>query len=87
MGTKLQYAFNLLEPSPSSTKFLSVHCVNELDYSQTRELNLSFQIPELDNRYSLVYRKMPEKYNLGFIRKTIQMHEDTFKHQVINLDL
>ncbi|KAF2309569.1 hypothetical protein P3X46_024118 [Hevea brasiliensis] len=84
MGTKLEYAFNLLAPSPNSTSF-NVHCVDELDYLQTRELNISFLITGLDKHHSLAYDKMPEKQNLDFIRKTMQMHEETFKHQVREL--
>lgn len=81
MGTKLECAFNLLPPSPKSKSF-SVHCVDELDYLQTKALNISFQITGLDKHHISVKDRMSEKNNIDFIRKTMQMHEDTFKQQV-----
>ncbi|KAJ9162809.1 hypothetical protein P3X46_022553 [Hevea brasiliensis] len=84
MGTKLEHAFNLPASSPNSNSS-SVHCVDELDYLQTRGLNISFQIIGLDKNRSSVNDRMPQKHNVDFIKKTMQMHEVTFKQQVREL--
>ncbi|XP_002532804.2 uncharacterized protein LOC8278027 [Ricinus communis] len=86
MGTKLDYAINLLAPSPNSTSF-SVHCVDDLeDYLQTKGLSNNFQSTgRVNEHHSSMNDRMPEKNNTDFIRKTMQIHEDIFKHQVREL--
>ncbi|XP_065850989.1 uncharacterized protein [Euphorbia lathyris] len=77
MGTKIEYAINLLASEQKSSNF-SVHSKDESDYySQSQGLNHSFQITGL--------HKMPEKPNIDFIRNTMQIHEDIFKQQVREL--
>ncbi|KAJ4830501.1 hypothetical protein Tsubulata_012823 [Turnera subulata] len=85
MGTKLDYAINLLATSQNSSS-ISVQYLDEQPYLQARELNRNHQITRSGKISSLMDRTMmPDKNNPDFIRKTMQMHEDIFKHQVREL--
>lgn len=78
MGTELEYAITLLTTSPSSS---SISVRDHLDYLQTKGLNKNLQITGLD-KFCCSMDRMPDKHNIDFIKKTMQMHEDIFKHQV-----
>ncbi|KAK5829653.1 Glycine dehydrogenase [decarboxylating] [Gossypium arboreum] len=71
MGTKLEYAINTLPSSRNANSCCAstLHFVD--DYFRTRELKKDFETPESQNMES--------------IREIMQIHEDTFKHQVREL--
>ncbi|KAA3490163.1 Glycine dehydrogenase [Gossypium australe] len=71
MGTKLECAINTLPSSRNANSCCAstLHFVD--DYFRTRELKKDFETPESQNMES--------------IRETMQIHEDTFKHQVREL--
>ncbi|WCJ42229.1 hypothetical protein M5689_023050 [Euphorbia peplus] len=80
MGTKIEYAIDVLAPSSKSSCF----SVDESDqyYSKSQGVNNnSFKITGLDKYHN----NMPDKHNIDFIRKTMQIHEDIFKQQVREL--
>ncbi|KAG6770062.1 hypothetical protein POTOM_025729 [Populus tomentosa] len=83
MGTKLEYAINLLATSQNSSS-VSVRCVDDLEYLQTRGLSKDLQVSGIDKFCSSMDR-MPEKHNIDFIKKTMQLHDDIFKQQVREL--
>ncbi|KAL9399494.1 hypothetical protein Peur_008455 [Populus x canadensis] len=83
MGTKLEYAINLLATSHNSSS-VSVRCVDDLEYLQTRGLSKDLQVSGIDKFCSSMDR-MPEKHNIDFIKKTMQLHDDIFKQQVREL--
>ena len=80
MGTKLEYAINVLATSQNSSS-VSVRCVDDLEYLQTRGLSKDLQVSGIDKFCSSMDR-MPEKHNIDFIKKTMQLHDDIFKQQV-----
>lgn len=70
MGTKLKCAINPLATSQNSSKLsFTVHFVD--DYFRTRVVNENCQM-----------ERALEKQHMESIRKTMQMHENIFKHQV-----
>jgi hypothetical protein len=69
MGTKLDYAINLLATSSNQ----SAHLLDDWE-TTTGALNKDYQRSAMDRRI--------EKHN---IRRTMQIHEDIFKHQVEEL--
>uniref|UniRef100_A0A2N9I1M0 Uncharacterized protein n=1 Tax=Fagus sylvatica TaxID=28930 RepID=A0A2N9I1M0_FAGSY len=75
MGTKLEYAVNLLATSPNSNSF-TVHCVDDWEHFQNRGLKGNLE-DSMDRNL--------EKHNIESIKKTMQMHEDVFKNQVKEL--
>ncbi|XWS70959.1 hypothetical protein CRYUN_Cryun03dG0095600 [Craigia yunnanensis] len=76
MGTKLEFAINPLASSQSSNSCsFTVHFVD--DYFRTRALK--------ENRQKIGFDRVLERHNMESIRKTMQMHEDIFKHQVREL--
>ncbi|XP_073259810.1 uncharacterized protein [Populus alba] len=79
MGTKLEYAINVLATSQNSSS-VSVRCVDDLEYLQTRGLSKDLQVSGIDKFCSSMDR-MPEKHNIDFIKKTMQLHDDIFKQQ------
>ncbi|KAI5557007.1 hypothetical protein BDE02_18G072800 [Populus trichocarpa] len=83
MGTKLEYAINLLATSQNSSS-ISVHCMDDLEYLQTRGLEKNLQVSGID-KFGSSMDKMPGKHNIDFIKKTMQLHEDIFKQQVREL--
>lgn len=84
MGTKLDYSiFNPLARSSTSVVF-----VNDWDFLHTSS---SSSGPIKENKYKFKsvaghhynsMDKLLEKHNMESIRKTMQLHEDIFKHQV-----
>ncbi|OMP03112.1 hypothetical protein CCACVL1_02552 [Corchorus capsularis] len=79
MGTKLECVINPLASSSQNSNTSSsftLHFMN--DYFRPRALKENYcQKIELD--------RMLERHNMDSIRKTMQMHEDIFKHQVREL--
>ncbi|KAF5749373.1 hypothetical protein HS088_TW04G01342 [Tripterygium wilfordii] len=83
MGTKLEYAINLLDTSTSSNSF-TVHFVDDhLDYFSSKRLKDNQRTSVV--KFSDSINRMAENHNLDTIRKTMQMHEDIFKQQVMEL--
>ncbi|EOY31918.1 A-kinase anchor protein 9, putative isoform 3 [Theobroma cacao] len=81
MGTKLECAVNPLATSQNSNSCsFTVHFVD--DYFRTRTLKENCQKIGLERSGSCMDR-MLERHNMESIRKTMEMHEDTFKHQVV----
>ena len=81
MGTKLEYAVNLLATSPNSNSF-TVHCVDDWEHFKNRGLKGNCYTTVVDSSEDSMDRKL-EKHNLESIKKTMQMHEDVFKNQVL----
>jgi hypothetical protein len=81
MGTKFEYAVNVLEASLNSNSF-TVHCVDDSEHLQKRGLkgNLS-RAGVLDNFEDSMDKKLG-KHNIEYIKRTMQMHEDVFNYQV-----
>ncbi|XVE79973.1 hypothetical protein DITRI_Ditri14bG0100600 [Diplodiscus trichospermus] len=76
MGTKLEFAINPLASSQNSNSCsFTVPFVD--DYFRTRSLK--------DNCQKIGMERVLERHNMESIRKTMQVHEDTFKHQVREL--
>ncbi|GAV76016.1 hypothetical protein CFOL_v3_19491 [Cephalotus follicularis] len=73
MGTELDYAINLLATSSNSSSF-NVLSVDDWDYQRIG----------MDKFHSSMDR-MLERHNIESIKKTMQMHEVIFKHQVQEL--
>ncbi|KAF4397705.1 hypothetical protein G4B88_027574 [Cannabis sativa] len=80
MGTKIEFAINLLGSLPNSKRF-TVHGVDDWDYFQNSGANVKYSKSELEE---MIQNSM-DKNNLDSIKKTMQMHEDIFKHQVREL--
>ncbi|KAJ7955807.1 A-kinase anchor protein 9, putative isoform 1 [Quillaja saponaria] len=85
MGTKLEYFVNLLAALPDSNN-LTVGHVDVWEHFQNQGLRKSYHIHRIgvDKLQSLMDR-MIDRNNTESIKKTMQMHEDTFKHQVREL--
>ncbi|TXG61069.1 hypothetical protein EZV62_012432 [Acer yangbiense] len=79
MGTKIEYAIDPLASAlPNSNSFTTVvHGVDDWQYFQTREL--------IKNKPYYSMDRTLEKHNIESIKKTMQIHEDIFKHQVKEL--
>lgn len=84
MGTELQYSINPLAVASPSSHIFSFHRVDERDHFQNRELKESIRNTGVNNFIDPM-DQVAEKHNIESIRKTIQMHEDTFKQQVREL--
>ncbi|XVE98805.1 hypothetical protein REPUB_Repub03eG0140100 [Reevesia pubescens] len=83
MGTELESAINPLASSQNSSSCsFTVHFVD--DYFRTRALKENCLNFELDRFRSYMDRVL-ERHNMESIKKTMQMHEDIFKHQVREL--
>ncbi|KAJ6731555.1 hypothetical protein OIU79_002803 [Salix purpurea] len=82
-GKELEHAINLLATSQNSSS-ISVHCMDDLEYLQTRGLEKNLQVSGTDKSGSSTDR-MPDKHHTDFIKKTMQLHEDIFKQQVREL--
>ncbi|KAK7329253.1 hypothetical protein VNO77_23406 [Canavalia gladiata] len=83
MGTKIEYSINLLASSVDSNKF-TVGSVDVWEHYQNKGVT--------NNNYSIGVNKlqdpmdrMLDRNNIESIKKTMQMHEDIFKHQVKEL--
>lgn len=85
MGTKLERAINPLAISSQSSNSCSftVHFVD--DYFQTRTLKENCHQKVGLDRFCSSMDRVLERKNMESIRKTMQMHEDIFKHQVREL--
>lgn len=79
MGTKFEYAINPLAASTNSNSF-DFDRVDDWDYFQSREVN-KFQRTQQDCFRSSMDR-MLDKHNIESIKRTMQIQEDIFKHQV-----
>ncbi|GLU10448.1 hypothetical protein SLE2022_272490 [Rubroshorea leprosula] len=79
MGTKLEFAVNPLAKSSKSNSF-TLHCVDDWSNFRTGGLILKESCQNSMDRH-----KMLESHNRESIRRTMQMHEDVFKHQVREL--
>ncbi|KAF5456344.1 hypothetical protein F2P56_025838 [Juglans regia] len=85
MGTKIEYTINLLAASPNSSSF-TVRCVDYWDSLRNSRLikgNCSRTGP--DNFEDSMDKKLEKQHSIEPIKRTMQMHEDVFKHQVSEL--
>ncbi|XP_062077525.1 uncharacterized protein LOC133782290 isoform X2 [Humulus lupulus] len=80
MGTKIEFAINLLGSSPNSKRF-AVHGVDDWDYFQNSGAKVKYLKTGLEEKI----QNSMDKNKLDSIKKTMQMHEDIFKHQVREL--
>jgi len=75
MGTKIEYSINLLATIVDSTN-LAVGGVDVWEHYQNK--NQRTEIRKLQGPMD----RMLDRNNVESIKKTMQMHEDIFKHQV-----
>jgi len=75
MGTKIEYSINLLAAIVDSAN-LAVGGVDVWEHYQNKN-----QRTEIRKLQGPMDRKLDRK-NVESIKKTMQMHEDIFKHQV-----
>lgn len=80
MGTKIEYAIDLLAASPNSKSF-AVHCVDDWQHLQIRGIKGNCSRTGVDNFGDSMEKKL-ENHSIESIKRTMQMHEDVFKHQV-----
>ncbi|CAL0307007.1 unnamed protein product [Lupinus luteus] len=73
MGTKIDFSINLIATSVDHSKNLNVGGVNVWEHYQNKELK--------DKHH----KRMIDRNNIESIKKTMQMHENIFKHQVREL--
>lgn len=81
MGTKLQYMINVLATSPNNSR-LTEKPMEDWDYFKNKELKVDFKRTCIDKLHNSMDRIL-EQNNVETIKKTMLMHEDLFKHQVI----
>ncbi|KAK4265500.1 hypothetical protein QN277_026548 [Acacia crassicarpa] len=91
MGTKVEYSINLLAAAATPVESNNLTVKKSVDvwenYQNNKELSNNKgddQIGTKNQQFSSMER-MVDTNNLEFIRKTMQMHEDIFKHQVEEL--
>ncbi|XP_048325135.2 uncharacterized protein LOC107403651 isoform X1 [Ziziphus jujuba] len=80
MGTKIEYAVNLLGTSPNSNSF-TVHGVDDWNYFLNTGLKVKSRRSKLENKIHNFMDRMLGKHNVDSIRRTMQMHEDIFNYQ------
>lgn len=80
MGTKIEYAINLLAASPES-KTYTVHFMDDWEHLKNIGLKGKCYRTLVDNFEDFMEKKL-EKHDVQSIKRTMQMHEDVFKHQV-----
>ncbi|WJX96604.1 hypothetical protein P8452_77784 [Trifolium repens] len=81
MGTKIKYSINLLARNK-----LAVSGVNVWEqYQNKRWLTNKHHRFRINKLQGQIMDKMLDKNNIESIKKTMQMHEDIFKHQVREL--
>ncbi|BBG92831.1 hypothetical protein Prudu_000679 [Prunus dulcis] len=85
MGTKIEYAINILGTSENSSS-LTVHRVDDWDYFQKSGLKEKNKKARTEDKIQNSMDRMLDKHNIDTIKKTMQMHEDTFKHQRLRDD-
>lgn len=83
MGTKIVYNINLLAASPNSSSF-TVRCVNYWERFRNSRLKGNCSRTGVDNFGDPMDKKLEKQHILEPIKRTMQMHEDVFKHQVAN---
>ncbi|XP_035548939.1 uncharacterized protein LOC109005122 [Juglans regia] len=83
MGTKIGYAIDLLAASPNSKSF-AVLCVDDWEHLQIRGIKGNCSRTGVDNFGDSMEKKL-ENHSIESIKRTMQMHEDVFKHQVREL--
>ncbi|KAF7806648.1 myb-like protein I [Senna tora] len=88
MGTKIEHSINLLATSADSNNNFSISGVDVWEHYQKKGLSLSNRNPRIE----IIKLKDPipmdrnlDRNNIESIKKTMQMHEDIFKHQVREL--
>lgn len=81
MGTKIEYAINLLRTSPNSNSF-TVHGVDDWNYFVNTGLKVKSGKSNLEKKNHNSMDRMLDKQNVDSIRRTMQMHEDIFNYQV-----
>lgn len=81
MGTKIEHAVDPLTATSTNSNhgFTLQYRVDDCNYLQARKLN-KFQ--KTDNNFSDSMEKMLEKHSIESIKKTMQVQEKIFKHQV-----
>lgn len=81
MGTKIEHAFDPLTATStnSNSSFTLPYRVDDWNYLQARKLN---KFHKTDNNFSDSMEKMLQKHNIESIKKTMQIQEEIFKHQV-----
>ncbi|KAM1087603.1 hypothetical protein ACFX15_012684 [Malus domestica] len=84
MGMKIEYAINVLGSSQNSCS-LTVHQVDDRDYFQKTGLKEKYQKARVEGTLRNSMDRMLDKHNMDTIKSTMQMHEDTFKHQIREL--
>ncbi|TKY72734.1 hypothetical protein E2542_SST01478 [Spatholobus suberectus] len=83
MGTKIEYSINLLASSVDSNNFI-VGGVDVWEHYQNKGVtnnHFSFGVNKLQDPMD----RMFDRNNIESIKKTMQMHENIFKHQVREL--
>lgn len=86
MGTKIEHSINLLATSVDSNNNFSISGVDVWEHYQKKGLSLISN--RRNPRIGINKFKDPipmDRNNIDSIKKTMQMHEDIFKHQVINV--
>jgi len=80
MGTKIEYSINLLASSVDSNNFI-VGGVDVWEHYQNKGVtNNHFSVGI--NKLQDPMDRMLDRNSIDSIKKTMQMHEDIFKHQV-----
>lgn len=83
MGTEIEYAINLLKTSPNSNSF-TVNGVDDWNYYLNNTgIQVKYRRSRLEDKIQKSMDKIFDKNNADSIRRTMQMHEDVFKYQVI----
>lgn len=84
MGTKLQYATNVLETTPNTSSIVPIQLdeCNYLRYRSIKEKVLESSTSAGLGKIQDSMDRMLEKCSIESIKKTMLMHEDIFKHQV-----
>ncbi|PON72758.1 ras guanine nucleotide exchange factor Q-like protein [Parasponia andersonii] len=80
MGTKIEFAINPLGSSANSKRFTGLG-VDDWDYFQNSGVKVNYSKTGLEDKI----QNSMDKNNVDSVKKTMQMHEDIFKHQVREL--
>lgn len=82
MGTKVEYSINLLATSVDSNN-LTVGGVGVWEHYQNKGLtNNLHRTSGINYKVQDPMDRMLDRNNIEYIKRTMQMHEDIFKHQV-----
>lgn len=85
MGTKIEYSINILGGASEGSNSLAVRRVDDWDYFQKSGLKKKYQNTRFEDNLRNSMDRMLDKHKIDTIRKTMQMHEDTFRHQICEL--